>query len=505
MRVHGVRAAARTAIAATAIVHGLVAGEPAWGARWQDVMGVEPDSAVFLLAGGELVRGPFHLRDRDTLWVPRDGERISRFLAAPDGRQIAWLSRRGDRSPTALWVGGRGFAHPMMTFPGLVPGDYGSLYFEPAVPTLSDPIVRGARLVTPSPMGRGMSSNALEWTLDGRTVLCGSSRGLIQSPADTGAVRFLSEDRMIALRRLSPSPIYLGHLLQVRAGSRVRSVSPADPPPTEEGKEPSDYPRSQRIPEGSRTDDPALFEEKTSVERRVLLYLVGGRVRMFDSSGLDPSDAWTASFETVWWIDENTVHAVRARNPEATVEIQAGSPIAWIEYDPRRQALLWVAKGRVSARSETEARDSLIFDVGSPVRRVITPARGTVRALVTDAGLVLWDLADDSRHTFESPGLRATGLFVTPNGNTFVVATGGALRGAPLELYRVDSQAGRLERVPIPALKGARLAATPSCALLVLYRPGSRPPASLQVYDPAAGAWTEVENPGIVAWEPLGE
>jgi hypothetical protein len=484
---------------------GLSAGGPAWAARWQDVMSAETDSVVFLMANGELVKAPFHLGDREPLWTPRKDERISRLLTAPGGGQVAWLSRAGDRGPTALWVGGRGAAHPMMTFPSLVPGDYGSVHFEPAMPTVADPVVRGARLVTPGPIGRGISSNAFEWTIDGRSILCGSGRGLIQSASDTGMARLLSEDRVIALRRLTPSPIYLAHLLQPQGGSRVRNTPPPDPQHPQEGGEPGPYPRSARQPEGSKTEGSSVVEERTAIERRVLLYLVGRSVRLFDSSGLDPSDLWTASFDTVWWIQDNAIHAVRAQDPMATVEVRADAPIAWLEYDPQGHALHWIAEGRVSRRLESAQRDSLLFDLGAPVRRVITPPRGTLRALVTDTQLVLWDLADGSRRAFEHSGLRPSALLVAANGKVFVTAVGGALRGAPLDLYRLDFETGRLEPVRTPAIKGARVATTPSGNRLILYRPGSRPPSSLQVFDPGVGDWTEVENPGVVAWEPLGD
>ena len=478
--------------------------ERARAASWQQVMATESDSAVFLMTGGELIKGPFHLADRETLWAPGAGDRVSRLLVAPDGQQIAWLSRGGHRGPTALWIGGRGASRPRMIFPSLVPGDLGSVHFEAEMPTAADPVVRGARLLTPGPTGRGLSSNALEWTIDGRSVLCGSARGLIQSPADTGAARLLSEDRVIELRRLAPSPIYLAHMQQVGAGSRVRNPALRDPEPPDEGGMYGGQPRSQRLPEGHKTEAARALEERTTTERRVLLYLAGGRARLFDSSGLDPADLWTASEERVWWIHQTEVRVVRANDPTATVEIRAETPVTWIEWDAGRRALHWIDQGRVLRRPEGASYDSLVFELDTPIRRVIEPERGSLRLLVTGTRLVLWDLVDDSRRALESEGIRAAGLFVG-QGKVFVSAAGGVLRGGPFDLYRADTDSGRLVRVPTPSVKGARLVATPSGSKLVLYRPGSKPPAAVQVFDVASGEWTEVTAPGIGAWEPLGE
>ena len=72
----------------------------AGAAAWSEVFAAEGDTVVFFGADGLLLRAPFSLATRETLWVPSGGQHLVRLRVSPDGHRVAWLTRAHDRDTT---------------------------------------------------------------------------------------------------------------------------------------------------------------------------------------------------------------------------------------------------------------------------------------------------------------------------------------------------------------------------------------------------------------------
>ena len=130
---------------------------------------------------------------------------------------------------------------------------------------------------------------------------------------------------------------------------------------------------------------------------------------------------------------------------------------------------------------------------------MLPAAAGRGVGLVAGDSLFAWDPLDGGVRRAALAGLEPTALLEGPDGALLVATRGG--RNAPPGLARFD--AGRLAPLAVPAVKGGMFVPVSRGSRVLLFDPGSRPPATLHVLDVRSGRWDAVENPGIAGWEPL--
>jgi hypothetical protein len=462
------------AIALAAVLAG--AG-PARGSTWSEAFAAETDTTVFLAADGSLVKAPFSLATRETLWVPQGTEFVVRFTVSPDARRVAWLTRVGDQGLTWLWSWDAAGTRSLVGFPSLEAGRWGALRYEAATPTVDDPMIRGGRLVQVSARMRRPFTNALEWSTDGNALAFGFDLGLGLTSADSGRAREISATRILGLRLLDPAPFYLAEAM-VESGPAPETQLEFDPLPR-----------------------PSAPRATGAAAHWYLAYPAGSTWKLYEASSFDGQDPWSADGTTVWWADRKVIRAVRAHDPQASVALQAGDEVVWLEYDAARAALAWVEGRKLMRRRASGGEISEILHTREPCRRVIGGRGAAHRGLVAGDSLVLWNPADDSRFAVALEGRDPRQLIDNPQGVVLVVAARG--QRAPPALFRVDRETSRLVATDSPELKGALALPSPSRRAVLWVRPGVNPAARLAVYDLASGRWSEVENPGVSAWEPL--
>jgi len=184
---------------------------------WSKAFADERDTVVFLTSRA-LVRAPFSLATRDTVWQGTDDELLVRVLASPDGRRLAWLTRASDRSLTTLWIWDSDGVRRRAGFASLRPSDYESSRSASMRPTLHDVDATGARFATAGTFSRTSLSNALAWDWDGSGVWFGFRDGIGRAPVDTDTVRVMSPALALALRRLDPAPMLLAEVMRLEKG-----------------------------------------------------------------------------------------------------------------------------------------------------------------------------------------------------------------------------------------------------------------------------------------------
>ncbi len=476
-----------------------LAAAPARCEPWSRVFAAESDTVVFFGADGSLLRAPFSLASRETLWRAAGAEHVVRARVSPDGRRVAWLTRVHDADTTRLWTDGS--PRPRVRYFALQPRRYDRLAYQPDVPTIEDPDIRGGRFVRPTPLMRRLCSNTLEWTPDSRAVVFGYDDGIAAAPADGGPAFVVSGAFAVGLRRLEPAPIYLVDALVLRERQTF----------VDEGGLGGLGRGSGAAPTMEGLPDPRLFEgggarlvrERRAEPGAYLLYPLPHRWRVFTTSGLGPARRWTASPGTVWWAEGRAIRAVRAHDPDATIEAQTAGPVVWIGYDDARRAVTWAAERELRRRAEDEGGvpESVVLRTSAPIRAVLEARSPRLRGVVAGDSLLLWDPATDAVRPLATGGLEPSAVFAGPAGEVLVAATAG--RGRPLSLARADFARGRLAPLATPSVKDGRFTATPRGERLILFDPGARAPATVQVYDVASGTWSAVENPGVTGWEPL--
>jgi hypothetical protein len=485
-----------TAVFAISTVLALVS--PARAATWSEVFSTVSDTVVFLGADGSLLRAPFGLATRETLWAPAGRQRLVRLRVSPDGRRVAWLTRTHDRDTTWLWVDGPEGGVLRMRYFALEAQRYGQVHSEAAVPTTEDRGSRGGRLIRPGALMRRIASNTIEWTPDSRAVVFGYDDGIAAVPADGGAGFVVSKAFAVGLEALDPAPIYLVDAIVLR--ERLKSM----PYPGS-----STYPFDAPVPlEDGMPSFTALelghydaLESRVAYPGTYLLYPMAGRWRVFTAGGLSSSRMRAVSPGTVWWAVGPAIHAIRTHDPNPTVEVRSPDTVVWLGYDEEHRALAWAAGSEVLRRPEDGGDVSTILRTGAPIRGAL-PSRTSHRVgFITDDSVVVWDPIDDSARCVALGGLKPVALFETPAGEVLVQTKGG--RGAQPGLARADFATGRWVVLDVPPVKSGRFVAAPGSARLLLCNPGPKPPAALHVLDVATGRWDNVANPGITGWEPL--
>lgn len=467
-------------------------------AAWSEVFAADTGATVFLGADGALVRAPFSLAAPETLWTPPPGQKLVRVRVSPDGRRIAWLARGFERDTTRLWVNDAGSGGPRVRYFALLPDAYGRLHSEAAVPSLEDPAVRGGRLVQPGPFDRRSVCNTLEWTPDSRAVVFGYDDGIAAVPVDGGAGFGVSRALAIGLTALEPAPIYLVDAVVLRAQSTYfspegRGVHPSDMAvPLEDGRP---------VLDALELAHPDLLVTRAFSSGSYLLYPMAKRWRVFPAADLTSSRVRAASAGTVWWAAGGSIRAIRTHDPTATTEMRGQTPVLWLGYDEAQRSLLWAAGRELARRPEDGGETVTLLRTKTPIRAAFPYLDAGRVWLVTGDSLLVWSARDGEVHGVALGGLEPSAVFETPMGYALVQTKAG--RGRPPGLARTEFNGGRLVPLEVPPVKGGRFVPVSRGARVLLFDPGSRPPAQLRVLDVRSGRWDTVDNPGIAGWEPL--
>ncbi len=422
---------------------------------WSEAFRDEADSTVFLTTADVLLRAPFHLAGRETLWTPRGLDRVVRFCVAPDGRNVAWLTRAGDQDTARVWISAHATPAARADFASLLPREVGRPNYSPATPTTRDPTIRGGRFITPGAQHLRPASNSLEWMPDGSGVVFGYNEGLAHIAADSGAAWEVSSARVVELRVLDPASIFLTDL--------VANV------------------------------------DENRIEGWHLVYPTAGRWRVFPSGGLDGAARWTASPTSVWWTSAAGVRVVHAHDP--TIQLLAEGRMSgnWIRYVAEQRRVFWVFERRLMSLAQDAKTPEVRHEFRGEIGPVVETTTGSHVGFAMGDSFYVWNPVTDTVLRFASPGGEPSHLF-EKDGTIVLVARA---RGKT-QVSRWP--AGALEATTRVFSASSLLAfATPSGARIIVFRRGWKAPEKVDVLDLASGEWIEVENPGVVAWEPMRE
>ncbi len=470
-------------------------------ASWGEVFAADSQKFVFFGADGTLMRAPFNLATRETLWIPTQGQHLVRVRVSPDGERVAWLTRAFDGDTTRLWVDGPDGAVLRVRYFGLQPDHYGRVHSEPGVPSTEDPEALGARLVQPGPLMRRLEANTLEWTPDSRAVVFGYNDGIAAVPANGGSGFAVTKALAVRLDALEPAPIYLVDAIVLRKHTRYfNPTTPTDLADTDIPLEEDDILPGQPALNALELAHPDVMITKIATGGSYLLYPMPHRWRVFGASGLSTSRIRAASAGTIWWAAGDIVRAIRTADPNPTVEVRAPGSVVWLHYDETQRALLWAGGREVGRKAEDGPASTAVMRTGSNVRAGIESQQGNLIGLVTSDSLLVWDIGDDRVQRVALGGFKPSDLFQGPAGQ--VVVGGQSARGLP-QLARADFEQGRLRELETPVVKGGVFCGAGDGAWVLLYDPGIRPPDNLQAFDVRAEHWTDLENPGLAGWEPL--
>lgn len=481
----GRRGAGFGAVLACALV---MAPATARAAAWGEVFAAVADTVVFLGTDGALYRAPFHLAARETVWAPQDGSALVRFRASPDGRHVGFVTRAHDADLTRVWVDGR-----LRTgYYALKPGLYQQMRFEAVVPTVDDASPTGARLLQANALMQRRSATPVEWTLDGQLVF-GFDDGIGLIAADSGAARQVSRALAMRIVPLDPAPILLIETLALREEPTV--VDPEDAvTPTLEGGE------SVMGSGDVRTEGRRLAGRRVASPEFWLLYPGPGSWRAFEAGSLRPESRWVASEGGVWWSDGRQIRAVKAHDPNVLTVARAKATVVWLAFDAPRRALLYAAGDEVVRIAEEDGARERAWKLAAPARATVRTDAAGRSAFVAGDSLLVLDPADGTLDGIHLAGVTPIELLGDALGNLWV--TSRERSGTPA-LARVNLDTRRIEPVEVPRVPRGRFVPAPGRRHLVLFDPGPRAPATLQVFDTATRAWSEVGNPGITAWEVL--
>jgi hypothetical protein len=470
---------------------------------WSSTFADERDTVVFLTPHA-LVRAPFSLATVDTLWRSPD-DMLVRVLASPDGRRLAWLTRASDRSVTTLWLWDRDGTRRRAAFASLRPSDYESSRSASMRPTLDDADATGARFATAGTFSRTSLSNAMAWDWDGSGVWFGFRDGIVRAPVDTDSVRVMSPALTLALRRLDPAPMLLAEVMRLDKGRYSGTpwveptadgrwaASPAPMPPNPD--------LSSTLPVTGSSDLGARVVMQLGT---YLLYPARRDLRAFRVDGFDTSDPWTASEETVWWLDGGKrVSAVRATDPRRTREFEDRETIVWFEYLPSRRSLVRATGRQILERSESGGEDRLVLATASPIQTVLRTPGDSARYVVTNDSLIVWQPATGVTRGVRLGGQKPRRVAAAANGVRVFVTGGFGDGGGTPQISRLDPGASRLVRLDVPETADGAVTITPSGRRLLLYPVTEGLPKSIQVFDLEHGGWTETNEPTLLGWERL--
>lgn len=462
--------AARLGLAVALIA--LAAAEPAGSSSWSEALGTDSTQVLFLGSDGSLLRAPFHLGERRAIWTPAGDERPSRVLLFPAGGRAAWIARPDLGDSARLWIWNGDTTRLVARYLSLVPVRHQVLRYEAARPTSEDPLIRGGRLLAAGATLRRSVTHALTWTAEGSMLVFGYQEGLAVVHADTGGARQVSEGAVMSIQVLDPAPIFLAEML---------------------------------VAEAPRPGAPPIARAGRAAPAWMLVYPAGERWRIFPAPGFGPTSLWASDGTRVWWTAGRVLRSVRAHDPTPVDEHRGSVPLAWVGYEPARGALAWVEGRRLMRRPAAGGPPAPAVQTASPILSVLESRGGRWRGLVTEDTLVLEQAAAGDRQLrLGLDGLRPVGLLEAAGDELLLVAE----RGRATLLFQIDvAQDGASSRptlVPIEApIRNGRFHLAPAGRHVLLARAGSTPPERLHVYEVASGRWSEVENPGVIGWEPL--
>jgi hypothetical protein len=423
---------------------------------WPEAFGDEADSTVFLTASDVLLRAPFSFAERETLWTPHGGDHVIRFLVSPDGHNLAWLTRAGDQDTARIWIGSHAPREPRANFASLLPREVGRPNYSPGTPTTRDASIRGGRFITPGPQHLRTASNSLDWMPDGSGVVFGYNEGLAHVAADSGAAWEVSSARVIEIRVLDPANIFAADL--------VANV------------------------------------DQNRIEGWHLVYPTGARWRVFPAGGLDADARWTASPTSVWWTTAVGVRTVQAHDPTFRVVAEGRMSGNWIRYIPEQRRVFWVFERRLMSLAQDATVPEVRYEFRDEIGPVVETTTGSHIGFTMADSFYVWSAASNAVRRFASPGGEPAQLFEKDGAIVLV----SRMRGKSAKVTRWPAQG--LEAATRELSGGNYLGfATPSGRKLLVTRRGPKPPSQVDVLDLVSGEWAEVENPGLIAWEPMRE
>ena len=491
-----------------ALAAGLASGTPSAAAAvpWTSAFAADSDRVLFMAADGGLWRAPFDLAARETLWAPSAAARVVRVRVSPDGRGAAWITRAA-RDSAQLWAMHDAPPHHLATFVPLDPSTYNIVHREAALPSVEDRDVRGARFLQPDARMHQSASIAFDWTPDSRLVVFGHADGVAAASVDNDSAGPFPVSSALALRldALAPAPMFDLQSIVLRANSGTTEVfRSADQPVVDPSLPPGVAPDFSYEDPGHRSSYGGPTASRVTRGQhpepaRYLLYPLPHRWRVFAGPDLAPATPSVATASGLWWASGDHVHAVRSDDPRDRVAGRTGGLVRWIGWDVTHGQVLWVDANGLRAVSES----------GGDVQKLVTPSGGVRAAVGTRDGrwvamvgdqLVLWDVMAARAVTMNWHGGEAAGLFSTDAGAIVLVTR--APDSAP-RLVRVDVARGVAEAVETPRVPHGVVAQSPGGGALLLFDPAPRAPGQLHVYDIGGARWMDVENPGIIGWEPL--
>ncbi|MFI5371304.1 MAG: hypothetical protein ACHQ52_07065 [Candidatus Eisenbacteria bacterium] len=503
-------AASRACLVACAVLPAVLFAIPASAApraapppaSWSEVFADEADTVVFL-SHDALVRAPFSMATRDTLWRADDGGGLTRVLASPDRRRLAWLSRVSDRGLTTLWLWDADGVRRRAGFAALRPSDYEESRSAAMRPTVDDEEATGARLAVSGTFTRTALSNAMVWDWDGSGVWFAFRQGIARAPVDTDSVRVMSPALVLDIRRLDPAPMLLAEVMRLDKG-RYSAVPWDEPTPNGRfATGPAPMPPNPDLSNTQPVTPSSDLGTRVVTQLGTYLLYPGRReLKAFLVNGLDPSDPWTASEDNVWWVDGgHRVSAVTVADPRGTAVVEDHDPIVWIEYLSSRRALVRATGRTLVERPDATGVDRTVLSTGSPIRAVVAAPDDPARYVVTRDSLVVWQPATGATRVVGLGGANPRRVLVAASGARLFVGGGFSEGGGPLRMDRLDPGAATLVPLVTPVISNPVVALTPSGRRLLLYGVSEHAPGTAQVCDLDSGVWREVKLPRILGWE----
>jgi len=475
----------------------LLAARVAHAGEWRSTFAAIGDTTVFLLEDGTLVRAPFHMATSETLWTPARGQHVVRLAASADGARCAWLTRGQDGDTTRLWIVGRDGTRAATRFFAAQPRELGVTYSEPDLPGIEDKTGRGGRLRQPGAHTRRSSLNAVAWLADPQTLAFGFDGGIAALHVGRGGARPTVRLRAIAIEALLPSPMLLVDGL-ASAGELASDAVTL---------------HARELTALEVADSPSQFEldhlphwqgEREGVVRGTFLVCPAvDRWRLFTLPHRPEKLVWAASHDALWWAEGATIRGVRADRAEIASTLNADERILWLGCDEPGKRLLWATRTGLYGRAWEHAGDvARWLAPAAPVEQVLRARTSPWIGVLTRDSVYACEPATGEVRRFRSSGLELRALYTGPARET-LFALRPAIGGGP-QLVRGDPATASLVETHAPVVRDGVFQPVAGGAWILLYNPGERPPHTIHAYDARARAWSEVENPGISAWEPLG-
>lgn len=469
-----------------------LAVSPARAAEWRDVFAGVRDTAVFLMERGELVRAPFHLASRDTLWVPEAEQHVVSLRTSSRGGHVAWTTRAVDGDTTRLWLRTPAGRRLRLLYFAPRAAQLHATFSRPDAPSVEDETARGARLVRTNVQSRRQSLDALEWLTVPDRVVVGSDGGTAVVGDERGRPRLEGRVFPRALQALTPSPmllvdgyVYAGTLVHTgRDGAPIRVTELAN------------------VDAAGRFDQfdlEHLFEwHQTRDEPQRMAFVAipdSAGWRWLPVPGRREDLQWAAFDTTLWFVERDVIRRLTPSASQAVREAEVRSRVMWLGVAGGR--LCWFSARGLECADPAAREPRLMWRPARGVQTVIPSRDGRSALAVSDDSLHVLG-ADGTLRTFARGRLEPREWFAAA-GDRVLVAARPAV-GSPVDLFELGAGAPRA--VGMPRVPGGVLQPVGAGEWLLLHATGKHPPLTLHAYDVRARQWSAVRNPGIVAWEP---